>query len=125
MAKAPEIGPFGAAIPPDAEVKHADDDLATFRANARIADVIAFYEAVYGPTEGLDVAANRDADPISVCVTSGPKCPDAQFAMITAVAVPKEAKQVDIVITRREDEEEDDYPDSSPWAEPEGPPPAT
>ena len=118
MAKAPEMGLFGAAIPPDAEVQHADEEAASYRAKVRIDDVINFYEAVYGTTKGLEIAVNRDSEPHSIAITSGSKCPDAEFAMIAAVATPKGDKLVDIVVTKRPAPDGEDYPNSSPWEEP-------
>ena len=118
MAKAPEIGLFGAAMPPDAEVLHADDETASYRAKVRFDDVVKFYEAVYGKTKGLEIAVNRDQEPHSIAISAGSKCLDAEFAMLVAVATPKADKSVDIVITKRPPQDDEEYPDSSPWEEP-------
>lgn len=121
MAKAPEVGLFGVALPPNAEPTHSDDDTAHYRAKVRPDDVIAFYQAVYGKTEGLELAVVADKPPRHIAITSGKKCPDAEFGLICAVEVAGEEKLVDIIITRRGAEDEEGYDDSSPWRR-KGPP---
>lgn len=118
MPKAPEVGAFGAALPPGAAIKHADDEIALYRAAVRIDDVISFYEAVYGATPDIEVAVHREATPNSVTLTPGPKCVDAAFGMITATAVPKQQRQVDVVVTKREADADAGYRTSNPWKAP-------
>ena len=115
MAKAPAIGLFGAALVPGAEVQHSDEEVALYAAEARIDDVVSFYQAVYGKTEGLQVQADGEGEQRNVIITATPKCEDAAFAMISASAVPKQRKQVQIIVTARVEDEDEKPRMDNPW----------
>ena len=122
MAKAPETGPFGAALPTDATPKQVDEEMALYEVAASIKDVAGFYDAVYGSAAGIDVQSTLEGPAQSVTVTVGAACKDADFSLVTATARAKADKLVDLVIIKRPPADEDEYGDSSPWQEPDTPP---
>ena len=118
MPKAPDIGAFGAAIPPGTEVLHAADEMVCYRVKSRIDDIISFYEAVYAKTEGLSVTANREQEPIGVTVTSDAGSDIAGFAMVTAVAASADGRLVNVLVAKQGAKDDEPYPDDNPWIEP-------
>jgi len=122
MAKAPEIGAFGAALPPDAEPKQVDEETAIYEVKAHLDAVAGFYEALYSKTAGITIQAELAAAPAHLAVSVGEKCEDAGFGMITATARPKEHKLVDLIIVKRGAADDEEYPESSPWEQPDTPP---
>ncbi len=117
----PDIARFGAALVRGAEEERADEHSATYKVHARFADLAEFYRAVYGKQKGIVVEAVEDEASPMVLVAVSPDVQDADFATLVVSRHPEgEPNRFQVLVTARGEGEPDDedYPDSSPWAEP-------
>lgn len=120
-ARQPDIARFGAAILRDAEEERADDTSATYGVRARWREISAFYQAVYDSQAGIEVRVLDEEDPPSIVIAAAPQVDAVDFASLVVQPHPDgEPHRYQIIVIARGEagEDDDDYPDSSPWAEP-------
>jgi len=114
-----EIMAFGAALLFGAEEEQADEQIATYKVHAHFAEISDFYMAIYGNQKGMVVEIERAPEMVSVAV--GNSVEQADFSTLIVTVHPSgepNRYQVMIVPRGEVDATDEDYPDSSPWAEP-------
>ncbi len=115
--KSPDIARFGAALPPLAEEVSADDSCARYGVEARLDDLHAFYQGIYGKARGMLVERMETPAPPTVAVVAGPQCQDVAFGMVLvrSAGKPDQPRAQEILVLARGEAAPPGYPDSSPW----------
>ena len=124
QAKAPvarfEIARFGAALLHGAEEESADAQAATYKVHARFSALADFYRAIYGQQKGMVVDVVDESE--MICVAVGADVVDADFSTLMVTPHPAgEPNRFRVMVMPRDEPSEDDepYPDSSPWSDPD------
>ncbi|MCO4761683.1 MAG: hypothetical protein KC502_09280 [Myxococcales bacterium] len=115
----PDIARFGAALLRGAEEEQVTESIASYKVKARFPDIADFYQAIYGKQDGVVVEVDEAAIMISVAV--GKAVQDADFSTLIVSPHPGgEVNRFQIIVMAKgpDDGEDEDYPDSSPWAIP-------